>query len=1829
MTATRGRTAAAAGAGILITNEVVNLNNVDITFCTSAGHNGGGIAVTGAANLSLNNTRIIGNFAAANGGGIDGGVGNSSITATDSTFAGNITGGRGAALGYAGASHSITLIRSTLSGNTGGTGGGAIYQQGGTLVVESSTISKNTDISAGAFGGGAFIITANVNAITIRNSTFKDNVSVAGPGGAINLASGSASTTQTTINLFNSVFSGNSSPIAPDISTATLPAGIAPTKVNAAYSAVSSTAGIGNWIPDATSAALVGVDAQLSALGGNGGPTLSNRPAPTSPILDQGSSTATIDQRSQVRPFDISTIANGAGGAFDIGSVELNPDIPVVSQLTVADITTGGGATQSFTVQFSDDIGMDTATFDNFDIRVTGPRGYNQLATKTAVIGGPSPVDVTYEISAPGGSWDIFDSGLYVLNLESSQVKDGGATSALGGVLGSFLVFIPGTLKVDNTADIDDGNYGPGQLTLREAVAISTAVFSDDTITFDPAVFSTPQTITMNGTEMMIGDRVTVTGPGSGLLTIDAQQKSRIFNIDQAGSASNTFTISGMTLKNGLVTGNGGAILNSDETLIFSDMKFLNNKATAIGGALHNTAKVSVTVTNAVFSDNTAGTGQGGGIAFATAASTGNFTNVTFLRNTSGIQGGGVAFAGNSTSTFDSVTFDQNIGSTGGALFMSSTLSFTATNSKFINNTSRAAGGGGGAIRFGAGSINISQCLFDNNTAGDLGGAICSTTGPFTYSIGDSTFTNNTALTSVGGAIASNANGTTMNVFNTIFDHNSATSGGAVYAITTLNLGFTNSTFTYNDARTSGGGALRAGGGAITVDSCTFDGNTSSDYGGAFGFTTGPHNVNINNSTLVNNWTNGHGGAIGIETGTGGVVALNSTTVANNTAATGGGVFLTTSNSLMLNSSTLTGNRATANDSAGGAIALYQGSATITNSTISGNLTQGLGGGGLALLAPLWNGTIDIQNSTIANNSAPNGIGGGIGGISNLGTVTLTSTIVATNTASTGRDIGFILPRTVAGDNNLIGWIDPADITLSGTNNPALIGSGTITVDPGLYPLAYNGGPTQTHALRTTSKALDQGSNATLQPADQRGGTFTRTLDDGAITNAVDGTDIGAIEGTLVAPIADPMTLVNVPPTGADYIVTVVYEDDIGVDTVTVDKTDLQMTGPGFGSPATPFKVVVSGPATKLKAEYYFTPPGGGWDASDNGVYSVSLVGTVQDLDSTPQTVNKSSLGSFLVGITQTFKVDTVVDEDDGNYSAGDLSLREAIRLANQSTRSVDNIVFDNTIFNTPKTISLSLGQLLITDSVNLAGPGASLLTISGNQVTRVFECLGNGLQINVTISGMTITEGRTIIGKTAGSTLGDGGGIEINGENVTLDSVVVSNNVSAGEAGGVGVGTFGTLVVRNSTISGNSAVGFGGGIYFQDEGSLIVENSTISGNVTNGQGGAIYFYANEENGLVIRNSTISGNIAGTIGGGISVYAFVGTLTIQNSTITGNNAGTLGGGIGRTSSGGYYAKFNFANSIIAGNTIGGAPIAKADLSTDVATNAFTDFSFIGIQDAANNVTIAGSGNQTGTVAAPIDPMLGPLANNGGSTLTHAPLPGSPVIDQGKNFNGSKDQRGITRPQDFASIANAAGGDGSDIGAVEIVAALPPTVTKIAINNGDLQRSMVTTIKVTFSEAVMFPMGLAAAFDVSRYAKATPNGSGLLGSVSLDLVQMGSDVVITFKSGGTVGIDMAGSLEDGQYKLTIFADKILGAGGTLDGDGDTIAEGNPADNKTQDFHRLFGDGNGDGNVTSTDFALFRSFFGIAGPLFDWDGNGNVNGTDFAEFRKRFGLGGYLP
>jgi len=186
------------------------------------------------------------------------------------------------------------------------------------------------------------------------------------------------------------------------------------------------------------------------------------------------------------------------------------------------------------------------------------------------------------------------------------------------------------------------------------------------------------------------------------------------------------------------------------------------------------------------------------------------------------------------------------------------------------------------------------------------------------------------------------------------------------------------------------------------------------------------------------------------------------------------------------------------------------------------------------------------------------------------------------------------------------------------------------------------------------------------------------------------------------------------------------------------------------------------------------------------------------------------------------------------------------------------------------------------------------------------------------------------------------------------------------------------------------------------------------------------------------------------------------------------------------------------------------------------------------------------------------------------------------------------------------------GNTSEFALTSLVGKAPPTAT-VQINSGQLQRSMVREVAVTFSESVNFPDGLAAAIRLRRTGPGMP-----IGDVNLAFAQMGNTVASIFND---PTYSENGSLIDGNYEFTLVAAKINGVGGLLDGN----VNGAGGDDQSVIFHRLFGDGDGDRSVTSSDFALFRQTFGVPMNLaFDANNDGNVSSDDFAEFRKRFGL-----
>jgi hypothetical protein len=409
------------------------------------------------------------------------------------------------------------------------------------------------------------------------------------------------------------------------------------------------------------------------------------------------------------------------------------------------------------------------------------------------------------------------------------------------------------------------------------------------------------------------------------------------------------------------------------------------------------------------------------------------------------------------------------------------------------------------------------------------------------------------------------------------------------------------------------------------------------------------------------------------------------------------------------------------------------------------------------------------------------------------------------------------------------------------------------------------------------------------------------------------------------------------------------------------------------------------------------------------------------------------------------------------NADSGAGSLRQAILDACDGT----TITFANTVAS-PITLS---SELAIDKSLTIQGPGANALTISGNNAVRVFNIGSVNPAINVTLSGLTIANGNatpmlipllgegsygggifnsatgtlTIANSTVcrnvarvGSCCNNLGGGVFNNEG-TVDVVGSTISQNAGDTAGGGILNFmGSTIVTNSSVSGNTGAGIS-----SDNGSLTVTNSSISGNRANGDGGGI---SNFEGSVSISGTTISSNIA-YLGGGLlsdrgivnvtnttftgnsaiageggAIATYVETVNVTNSTISGNTTTTSGGGI-----------YNAVSTVTIRNTIialNGANRDGPDVSKPFPTGSFNSqgHNLIGIGDGGPGFTNGVNHDQVGSGAAPLDPKLGPLQNNGGPTATMALLPGSPAIDAGDDsvlgspFFLTTDQRGPGFPR---------------------------------------------------------------------------------------------------------------------------------------------------------------------------------------------------------------------
>jgi predicted outer membrane repeat protein len=345
---------------------------------------------------------------------------------------------------------------------------------------------------------------------------------------------------------------------------------------------------------------------------------------------------------------------------------------------------------------------------------------------------------------------------------------------------------------------------------------------------------------------------------------------------------------------------------------------------------------------------------------------------------------------------------------------------------------------------------------------------------------------------------------------------------------------------------------------------------------------------------------------------------------------------------------------------------------------------------------------------------------------------------------------------------------------------------------------------------------------------------------------------------------------------------------------------------------------------------------------------------------------------------------------------------------------------------------------------------GGGNLTVRGCVITENAGAHGGGIGVYTANGALgPATLGLLRCHFINNSARGGGGAIYTQSQNahltVTAEQCVFRGNtaVDGGAIHLYGARTNTSFQVTDCSFDENTATA-GGGLFVRNgsgvgQANLTMNRCTISRNSTTGAsggGGGIRFATGSSSTSArttgnIENCTFSGNEAHT-GGGIDNGGGA-QVSLRNVTIAGNQArSSSGGGGGILCSG--FQTCQLWNSVVAENT-------SAGNSPDVFGFFFSrGYNLIGRAEGSNGAFVHGQNNdQVGSVAAPLDPRLGPLADNGGRTSTRALLPGSPAIDKGNSFGATADQRGSLRPYDMPGVPNASGGDGADIGAYEVQA----------------------------------------------------------------------------------------------------------------------------------------------------------------------------------------------
>jgi len=983
----------------------------------------------------------------------------------------------------------------------------------------------------------------------------------------------------------------------------------------------------------------------------------------------------------------------------------------------------------------------------------------------------------------------------------------------------------------------------------------------------------------------------------------------------------------------------------------------------------------------------------------------------------------------------------------GGSIYNAGEL--TVQNSTLSGNSASW----GGSIR-NDGTLTVQNSTLSGNSAITYGGGIYNT-GILT--VMNSTFSGN-VVEYYGGGICNNG---TLTVQNSTFSGNSAdTQGGGIFNFNALTV--QNSTFTGNSARLDGGGIYNDH--TLTVQNSTFTSNSvSRDGGGIYN----DYALTVQNSTFTGNSAALNGGGIFSEN----TMYLRNSTLSGNSALLGGGIAQASYTLYLFN--TLIAN----NDNGGDCHSIL---ATISadhslvedpcscylvngeNGNIIGvdPLLSSLGdyggpsdGSGQAIqtLAPLpGSPALNAGNDATCLPTDQRGVARPQGGACDMGafesqgfTLTVSrgdAQIAAIHTLfpqPLGLTVTASLSEPVAG-----GWV-----VLTGPD------SGAGTTFP-VYSVLIGGGGAATQTVQANGVVGSYTVSADTQG--NLGSAVAFSLTNRLPHIAVLGNGVVIADGDVAPSLHDHTDFGGVTP---DFAITRTFtiSNSSGVDSMTVYSLTLSGADAGdftLAGLATPVTLPPHGAAT---FQVRFVPP---IIATRMATVTISHNdGPENDFDFA---IQGAGVCANHLSVTHA--------ADDG---AG--SLRRAVALAcNGGTIDFTGsyTLYLNSQLDVNKTLTIDGSGHTVALSGDSGGdgtPDVRVLSIGSSGVVTLTHLIvasgkandnGGGIYNEGVLTlqdsaladnsaghygggifnwGTLYLQNSAFAGNSAGLA---GGGIFNWGGTLYLQNGALTGNTAI-HGGGIFNG--GTLYLQNSMLTGNSAVYDGGGIYNQGV-LLTVVNSTLSGNSAR-QGGGIFTLGDS---VTLQDSTLSGNSASEHGGGVAILG--GSLTLQNSTLSGNSASQFGGGIlnsgmlylqNSTLSGNSASQFGggifsenwiyLLNSTLSGNSApsGGGLYnggGELHLSNTLIANSptggdcFADGGSVVtndhnlMQSTLVTQTCGLVNGEDGSLIG-VDPLLGPLADNGGSTQTFALLPGSPAIDAGNDAAClPTDQRGLSRPQ---------------------------------------------------------------------------------------------------------------------------------------------------------------------------------------------------------------------